>query len=638
MTNLIDIGLDFETFYDQEYSLKKIENAQYVMDGRFESMGFSLRLPGHKAQWITGDYDTQKRALSKIPWDKVRVISHNARFDGSILEWRFGFKPAAYLCTMVGSRPHYVPLTGSQSLDSISQHLKLQAKGNAVLKMLGKHRTDLSKLETEEYGVYCCVDTDNACDIAIQLTQILPLEEQELIDLTLKKYLRPRLKLDGEKLMARITDLDLERKTMLDRIMQRYSVDEDTLRSRPKFAAVLQARGVAVPMKPTKPTKAHPMGGETYAFAKDDLGFKDLLIHPDPGVRELCEAKQTCSSSMEQSRLRRLLDLHNTMNGFLPVPMVYYGAHTGRFSGDESINLQNLPRVERDKETKQITKGHLRFALCAQPGYSIIAADFSNIEARIVATLARQMDLVKGFRNGEDIYSWFATLIYGYPVNKVDNPIERFVGKTCILGLGYGMGWKKFLLKMLQSGITMDAKEAQRIVYLYRATYAKIPELWKGLDQLAGKFLIDPAGMYEWRNLIFARERIILPNGMPIQYPDLAMGPEGLYFRSRKFKALNDGESLNWEDGARIWGGGFCENISQALARIIATRAELRLAKLGLPAALQAHDELVFHVPTECVDISKRAIEYEMIRPVDWMPDLPIAIEIKHGHSYGDAK
>jgi hypothetical protein len=635
---LIDIGLDFETYYDADYSLKKMENAQYVMDGRFESMGFSLKLPGQKAVWITGDYEHQKRALAAIPWQRVRVVSHNARFDGSILEWRFGFKPAAYLCTMVGSRPHYVPLTGSASLDSISQHLKLQAKGTAVYKMVGKHRTDLSKLETEEYGAYCVVDTENACDIAASLIQILPLEEQELIDLTLKKYLRPRLKLDGHKLMARITALDHERGAMLQQILTRYGVDEATLRSRPKFADVLTKRGVSLPMKPTKPTKKNPLGGQTYAFAKDDMGFKELLIHPDPAVRELCNAKLTMSSSLEQSRLRRLLDLHNTMNGFLPVPMVYYGAHTGRFSGDEAINLQNLPRVERDKQTKEIRKGHLRFALTAQPGYSVIAADFSNIEARIVATLARQTDLVTGFRNSEDIYSKFATSVYGYPVNKKDHETERFVGKTCILGLGYGMGWRKFLLKMLQSGIAMDEKEAKRIVYLYRNTYSCIPDLWKALDQLAAKFLIDPQGMYEWRNLIFASERIILPNGMPIQYPDIANGPQGLYFRSRKYRALDDGEGLNWEDGARIWGGGFCENIAQALARIIATRAELRLHRLGLDAVLQAHDELVFHVPTETVDICKRAIEFEMIRPVDWMPELPIAVEIKHGPSYGDAK
>lgn len=630
-SQLIDIGLDFETFYDAEYSLKKLENAQYVMDGRFESMGFSIKLPGQKSVWVTGDFETQRQALGKIPWHKTRVITHNARFDGSILEWRFGFKPAAYLCTMVGSRPHFVPRTGSQSLESIGQHLKLQAKGTAVYKMSGKHRTDLTEEEMQEYGAYCCGDTDIAVGIAEHLVRVLPLEEQELIDLTIKKYLRPRLKLDGAKLIERIKEMDSERQTLLNDIFNKYQVTAQQLKSRDKFAEVLKARGVVIPMK------LNPKGLLTFAFAKDDLGFRDLLIHPDPAVRELCQAKLVTSSSMEQARLRRLLDLHNVMNGNLPVPMVYYGAHTGRFSGDESINLQNLPRVERDK-SKRVVKGHLRFAVRAHEGYSVVAADFSNIEARIVATLAGQTDLVLGFKNNEDIYSRFATQVYGYQVNKRDHPVERFVGKTCILGLGYGMGWRKFLLKMLQSGITMDEREAKRIVYLYRETYPQIPKLWKTFDQLAARFLVDPSGMYVWRNMTFARERIILPNGMPIQYPDIAMGPEGLYFRSRKFKALSADEKLDWQDGNRIWGGGFCENVSQALARIIATRAEMRLTKLGLPVALQAHDELVFHVPDACVEISKRAIEYEMTRPVDCLPDLPIAVEIGSGKTYAECK
>lgn len=632
MNDLIDIGLDFETYYDNEYSLRKLENAQYVMDERFESMGFSLKLPGQPAKFYTGSYEQQKAILATIPWHKVRVVSHNARFDGSILEWRFGFKPAAYLCTMVGSRPHFVPKTGSASLESIGAYLRLQAKGNAVHKMLGKHRDDLGTDELKEYGDYCITDTVITVGIAEELNRVLPEDEQWIIDSTIKKYLRPRLRLDGAKLVERIHELDAERYEMLRRIERDYGVTADQLKSRDKFAKVLTALGVAVPMK------TNPKGTMTYAFAKNDPGFKELLIHPNVAVRELCHAKLTMSSSLEQARLRRLLDLHNTMGGMLPVPMVYYGAHTGRFSGDEKINLQNLPRVVWDKVSKKLKKGHLRFALVAQQGYSVIAADFSNIEARLVAALAGQDDLVEKFRNGEDIYSWFATLIYGYPVNKKDHPVERFVGKTCILGLGYGMGWKKFLAKMLEEGIEMDEREAKRIVYLYRDTFPKIKECWATLDALAAKFLVNPSGMFVWKNLTFLHERIVLPNGMPIMYPDIARGPEGLYFRSRKFKALSDDDELDWQDGNRIWGGAFLENICQALARIIATGAEQRLAAMNIPAALQVHDELVFAVPTILVEKVKQAIATEMTKPVNWMPSLPIAVELNHGASYGDAK
>jgi DNA polymerase len=498
--------------------------------------------------------------------------------------------------------------------------------------MMGKHRDQLVPEELAEYGAYCCVDTEIAWGIAEHLNRILPQEEQQIVDATIKKYLRPRLRLDGAKLVERLHALDAERHELLTRIESKYGVAVDQLKSRDKFAKVLESLNVEVPMK------LNPKGKPTYAFAKNDPGMKDMLIHPNPAVRELCRAKLIMSSSLEQARLRRLLDLHNTMDGLLPVPMVYYGAHTGRFSGDEKINLQNLPRVEWDKATKKLKKGHLRFALVAQDGYSIVAADFSNIEARLVATLAGQWDLVEKFARGEDIYSWFASLIYGYPVNKKDHPTERFVGKTCILGLGYGMGWKKFLAKMLEEGIDMDATEARRIVYLYRTTFPKIKECWDMLDSLARRFMVNPSGMHIWNNLAFVHERIILPNGMPITYPDIALGPEGLYFRSRKFKALDSDDVLEWQDGNRIWGGSFLENICQALARIIATGAETRLAAMNIPAALQVHDELVFAVPSSLVEKVKPAIESEMTKKVDWMPNLPIAVEMNHGASYGDAK
>jgi len=290
--------------------------------------------------------------------------------------------------------------------------------------------------------------------------------------------------------------------------------------------------------------------------------------------------------------------------------------------------MQNLPRVEIKNGVK---KGHLRYAVVAPEGYSIIAADFSNIEARIVATLAGEIALREGFRSGADIYSSFATQIYHRPINKKDDPLERFVGKTCILGLGYGMGWRKFQLKMRQEGIEMSDATAQAIVSLYRATYPGIPILWRALEEMARTFLLKKDAMYPspLAGLIFAHQRIILPNGMPLVYPGLRHTGGGYKFDSR-FAGV---EVMN-----SIWGGTWLENISQALARIIAVQAELRLARRALPAAHQVHDELIWVVPTAIVERVKTAIALSMCEAVDFLPELPIAVEIKHGPTYGDAK
>lgn len=651
-----DIGVDFETYYDDEYNLKKMENAEYVMDSRFEIIGVSLKRPGQPVQWITGTIDEIHTELSKIDWRKVRVVAHNARFEGSILEWRLGFKPAAYLCTMVGSRPHFVPYAGGQGLDDISRYLGLPPKGDYVHNVSGLHRVDFSAEQLVGYGDYCDRDSSNSAAIGQELCRVLPLDEQYLIDLTIKKYVRPTLNLNKNALLRRLEDLQRRKQNALASLRSKYGLgttDDETLtaiRSRTKFAALL---GDALGSDKLIPVKANKQGKQTYAFAKDDLAFKQLLAHPDEKVRDLVASKIAFSSTIEEARCKELIKLADIMDDRLPVPLVYYGAHTGRLSGDHGINLQNLPRAEFNKDGT-IKKGHLRFAVEAPHGYSIVAADLSNIEARLVATLAGQWDLVEAFRKGSDIYSEFASRVYGYPVNKKDHPTERFVGKTCILGLGYGMGWKKFHLKMMQEGVKMTEAEAQRIVRLYRETYPKIPQLWRRLENLASQYITTPGSMYpsDVADLIFAHERIILPNGMPIVYPSLTKFGDGLKFRSRYGAQVLTPEPAIQDDdraagggftvlagvGQNIWGGAFTENIAQALARIILTRAEITLARRGLPAALQVHDELVYRVPTPIVAQVKKAIAMVMTRSVDFLPDLPIAVEIHDGPTYGDAK
>lgn len=641
---LTDLALDFETYYDDEYSLKKMENAEYVMDPRFEIIGCAFIMNGLPAQWISGDITVISHELRKLDWSKIRVVAHNARFEASILEWRLGIKPAAYLCTMVGSRPHLVPYAGGQSLQQIARYLKIGEKGDVVEKMKGKHRCDMSSVDLKEYAGYCIDDATLGMKIAEHLATILPADEQKVIDSTLKKYVRPELLLDGKVLTDRLGQVQLDKAKLLADVESKYQLDLSGIRSRKTFARRLEVE--LVKYNERVPLKKNATGKDTFAFAKDDPDMKKLLAHDSVAVRELCAAKLAVSSSLEESRLERLIQLHQVMDGRLPVPLVYYGAHTGRFSGDEKINLQNLPRVLYNKD-KSLKKGHLRFALRAKPGYSIVAADLSNIEARIVATLSGQHDLVEAFRLGHDIYSQFASKIYGVEVNKHTHPVERFVGKTCILGLGYGMGAKKFHLKMIQESVSMTLPEAQRVVQLYRDTYHRIPTLWSTLDSYARRHMTNRSALVPWKfGITFAHERIILPNDMPIIYPGLCsvhgnFGP-GLGFRSRYGRQLIPDDQSRTGDNlvntTSIWGGAFTENVSQALARIILTRAELKLAAAGLSAVLQVHDELVFQVPTAIVPQVKAAIEKVMTEVVPWMPELPVAVEVHDGPTYGDAK
>ena len=622
---MISLALDFELYWDKDYSLDKMPTAEYVLDPRFEIIGVALRTPDGVDHWITGDSNHVRGELLRLvpDWSAVRVVAHNARLEASVLEWRLQIKPGAYFCSMVGSRPHILPYTRSVSLAAVAAHLGVGMKGDYVKRTKGLHRADFTPEQLADYGNYSKNDAKISRQISEYLIQILPGEEQELIDLTIKKFVRPRLRLARAALDARLTDIEIKKQALSGLLETTYGTTLKDVRSRPKFAALLRRHGVDPPQKLNK------KGEATFAFAKDDLKFKELLAHPDKGVRELVGAKLALSSTQEESRIRRLITLHDVTGGWLPVPLVYYGAHPGRFSGDEEINLQNLPRVEY--KDGQLVKGHLRYMVVAPPGYSVVSADFSNIEARIAATLAGEVDMREAFRAGRDLYSEFGSKIYGRPINKKDNPIERWVAKQCILGLQYGMGPAKFALRVAQEGIVISQSEAARIVHLYRSTYYKIPVLWGKLEHLARTQMLKKDALYPSNiaGLVFAHERIILPNGMPIIYPNLRSSAGRLKFDSR-FAGVSTGND--------IWGGTYLENVGQALARIIAARAELRLARKGLPAALQVHDELVWVVPTAIVEKVKTAIALSMVEPVEWLPDLPIAVEVKSGPTYGDAK
>ena len=151
-----------------------------------------------------------------------------------------------------------------------------------------------------------------------------------------------------------------------------------------------------------------------------------------PQFQHVWDARKAVKSRIAETRAQRFIDATHD-DGTISVPLRYYAAHTGRFGGTEKINMQNMPR-----------NSELRKALCAPPGHLVFVADLSNIEARMLAWLADEDDLLAQFAAGDDIYSNLATEIYGRPINKHDDPTERFVGKTAVLGLGYGMGANKF--------------------------------------------------------------------------------------------------------------------------------------------------------------------------------------------------
>lgn len=625
------VTIDFETYYSKEYTLSKMTTEAYVRDPRFEVIGVGVKVNDHPTDWYSGD--NPGRFLKSLSYKDKAILCHNTVFDGAILSWHFGIQPKLWLDTLSMARPlHNVSVGGS--LKSLVAYYGLGAKGDEVINALGKRRRDFSSEELNRYASYCVNDVDLTYRLFHKMKGRFTPEELRVIDIVLRMYTEPTIELDQPMLQQHLDEV-LDRKSNLVAEMGLNCTEEEakaTLMSNEKFASFLKAYGVEPPMKMSARTSKM-----TYAFGKTDKAFTALLEHEDPRVQNAVAARLGVKSTIEQSRTQSLLGVAE--RGKLPIMLNYYGAHTGRFSGGDKMNLQNLPRG-----------GTLRKSLCAPKGKVLIACDSSQIEARMVAWVSDQSDLLQAFREGRDVYSEFASEVYGKKVTKADK-VERFVGKTCILGLGYGMGATKFrdTLALGQGGIKLEIEgfEAQRIVSLYRNKNHRIAAFW----QRCGSVLTDLVSGKEGQVLPmkallpYKDNSIILPNRLPIQYPLLQRSEtgdgffyvsDGRSFRKAAAAKLTGGDAsgIPW---VRIYGGKVTENIVQALARIVVTTQMVEIAK-RYKIVLQVHDEVVCCVDEAEAEEAKAFIMQCMSTPPKWAPDLPVACEADIGKNYGDAK
>ena len=406
------ITLDVESYYDQQYSLSKITIEEYVRSDLFEVIGVGVKVNDGDTEWYSGTMDNIKKYLEKFDFEHSLVLAHNAMFDAAILSWRFGRCPAGWLDTISMSRAIHSTEVGN-SLAALSEHYGLGTKGNEVISAMGKRRLDFSAEALTCYGEYCKNDVELTWKLFNILAAGFPANELRLIDLTIKMFSEPVLELAPNYLEQHLLAVRAKKEGFLSAVAEHGGKAD--LMSNEKFASLLDSMDVVVPRKISLRT-----GKETWAFAKSDEGFKELLDHPNPLVQAVCAARIGVKSTQEETRTERFLAI--ARRGKLPVPLRYYAAHTGRWGGDEKINLQNLKRDSK-----------LKHAIMAPEGYMVIDSDSSQIEARTVAWLAGQDDLVRAFENGEDVYKIMASAIYGKPEADITKD-ERFVGKTTILG------------------------------------------------------------------------------------------------------------------------------------------------------------------------------------------------------------
>tara|TARA_R110000868_G_scaffold274341_1_gene533620 strand:+ start:6253 stop:8079 length:1827 start_codon:yes stop_codon:yes gene_type:complete len=608
MPNLIT--LDFETYYDKEYGLKKFTTEQYIRDEQFEVIGVAVKDNG-VTKWFTGTHAETKAFLDSYNMHEHFVLGHNMRFDASILSWIFDIHPKGLFDTMSMAQILH-GLTESVSLANLSKLYKIGEKGTEVLDALGKKRLDFTHNDLAKYGSYCINDVELTYELFTELKDRFTAPEMKLIDLTIRMFTEPKIELNKGLLLRHLHKV----KEAKEKLLASVAVDKELLMSNPKFAELLIEQGVTPPMKISQTT-----GKETYAFAKTDEEFKALLEHENPYVQALAAARIGNKSTIEETRTENFIQIAN--RGKLPVPLKYAGAVVShRWSGVDGINLQNLPRTSE-----------LRRAMCAPKGYKLVASDLSNIELRLAYWFAQSTAKIQQIKDGIDLYKQSAADITGTPYNEVNKNL-RFIFKVVNLSGIYGVGAAKMHLILKQGGVEKDLQEVKNIVYAYRKTNPELVAAW----QDAGTMLESVRAGQHYRmgngGVISSvpHEGMMKPNGMMLGLPNL-----------RKLKT-DTGESWVYDKlmgrtiiPEYIHPSKTFQRCIQALARDIIADQLIQVAK-RYPVVMTVHDELVMLCKDEEVVDCKAYVEKCMTTAPHWCSDLPLGCEVGVGDNYMDAK
>ena len=676
------VSLDFETYFDDEYTLRKLNTSEYIRDKRFKAQMVGIKIGLGKTKWYPAH--KIKAALRAIPWTTHSLLAHHAQFDGFILSHHYDIQPKKIYCTLSMARGLHSQDIGA-GLDEVAKFYGGRGKVEGVLEKT-KGVLNWSPALQKEAGLYCGQDVDEMFRIFKLMLPKMPRDEIDLIDITCRMFTHPVLLVDLPRVQKELErELAAKKELLLsvignkeEQTRQLKAIEGDaklrlkkafagwlpeeilleqaraTIGSNDKFAALLLAEGVEPPtkispawIKADATKRAHMEVDDkkvVYAFSQTDIEFMELLENGTPRVRDLVEARLAVKSTTNVTRAQRFLTA-GADGAFLPVYLKYAAAHTLRWGGGNKMNMQNLTR-----------KGELRKSIMARKGEVIVVADSGQIEARMNAWLWGQNDLLDSFRaadayeatqallpkeqrvvatgDNRDAYCKFADNIYGREITKHDSD-ERFVGKVCVLGLGYQMGplrlQKTLALGIMGPPVFLSDSLCHRAVNMYRNVNYKIKGGWAKCQQIIEDMASGRKGA--WKCISWEKDVIHLPNGMDLHYPGL----HNKAISARVAQTLNPddngGERIfdEWVyrrkgQEIKIYGGLLCENLVQALARIVIGVQLLAIAR-KYRVVMTTHDEVVTICKAaqgqKCFDFMHKC----MSTTLPWCPDLPLNAE-----------
>jgi len=381
-------------------------------------------------------------------------------------------------------------------------------------------------------------------------------------------------------------------------------------------------------------------------LAKADINT--LLNQPlDYRIREVLLLRQEASRS-STAKIKSMLNTADEEDDRICHMFQYHGALTGRWAG-RKVQLHNImrPLVSQDviddvldtrlSDTKLLRKlgkpieliaSSLRGLITAEEGMDLICADFSAIEARVLAWLAGQESALEVFRRGEDIYLHAAERLGQ----------DRFIGKVATLSLGYGGGKVAFQKMCTQYGLDLEESRCEAIKKDWRRANDDIVRFWSIVERAAIQATKKEGEPFSARGSVFMRKASFLwcqlPSGRVICYPFPEIQqhetPWGEMVDALTYMGTNP-ISRKWERIAS-YGGKLVENVTQAVARDCLSEAMTRLEDEGYTVVMHVHDEVVTEMPVH-VGTLKEMIEIMTVVP-DWAEGLPINANGWRGKRY----
>jgi DNA polymerase len=539
--------IDFETYYDDEYSLKNLSVEGYVNHEKFQilSLGYA-NLDGGPVGFVWGE-DNAREVLQQlnVASPETQTFAHNMAFDGYIANKILGFenKIANPICSVgMAKWQGCARVVGARLANLIAYACPGQAKADFLVNHKGLTLQEYIRDPNLSMGLstYCKNDVEITRDFLRKIINQVPDVALEMIAMSIRMYIDPVLELDLNLLEEYKKELEVRQRDCLASMQKYFGIESEEhflklIRSKDNFVMLLERLGSPIPMKKSEAKAAKVLqaieegkalvqkyekqdgelnvkdmrrlracrqvikhGDMIPALAKTDLGFMELMNSDDEKVAQLCRIRAESNSSIAMSRCETLIDIAKRSRK-LPVPLAPFKALTGRYtagveseSKSDGINLQNLPKRSGDKTLRQAIK--------APAGYKLVAGDSAQIEARVGAWIAGEHGLIDLFKAGGDPYvdmasdiygETYATILQGAKTLKQPTYVNmRNVGKETVLSSQYGIGWQTFGTRLLQKGVRLATinedhySEAKRIITLYRNKFRALTQFRYDLDNV----------------------------------------------------------------------------------------------------------------------------------------------------------